>query len=147
MFFRSLYIQTHVRFNKRVIWRHAHVDFDRACELIDMLDMESIIDGYSVETSWTNWKRAFMSIMEDCIPKAQLPNRRNLPCLTKEIVKTIKKRNYYYRIARKYGRPEDYDRYKCPRNYVVSSLRHSMAKKFKFKFKQVLLDSYSLYQK
>ena len=64
-----------------------------------MLDMEGIIDGNSVEKSWTNWKRAFMSIMEDCIPKAQLPNRRNLPWLTKEIVKSIKKKNYYYRIA------------------------------------------------
>ena len=117
-------IQTHVRVNKRVIWRYAHADFVRACELIDMLDMESIIDGNSVEKSWTNWKRAFMSI----IPKAQLPNRRNLPWLTKEIVKTIKKRNYYYRIARKYGRPEDYDRSKCLRNDVVSSLRRSKAK-------------------
>ena len=51
----------------------------------------NIIDGNSVK-SWTNWKRAFfMSIMADCIPKTQLPNRRNLPWLTKEIVKTIKK--------------------------------------------------------
>ena len=30
-------IQTHVRVNKRVIWRYAHADFDRACEVIDML--------------------------------------------------------------------------------------------------------------
>ena len=45
-------------------------------------------------------------------------------------MKTIKKRNYYYRIARKYGRPEDYDRYKCLRNDVVSSLRRSKAKLF-----------------
>ena len=60
-------IQTHIRVNKRVIWRYAHADFDRACELIDMLDMElidmldmeSIIDSNSVEKSWTNWKGAF----------------------------------------------------------------------------------------
>ena len=26
-------IQTHIRVNKRVIWRYAHADFDRACEL------------------------------------------------------------------------------------------------------------------
>ena len=83
----------------RVIWRYAHADFDRACELIDMLDMDNIIDSNSVEKSWSNWKRTFMSIMENCVPKAQLPNRRNLSRLTKEIVKTIKKRNYYYKIA------------------------------------------------
>ena len=84
-------IQTHICVNKRVIWRYAHADFDRACELIDMLDMDSIIDSNSVEKSWSYWKRTFMSIMEDCVPKAQLPNRRNLPWLTKEIVRTIKK--------------------------------------------------------
>ena len=77
-----------------------------------MLDMDSIIDSNSVEKSWSNWKITFTSIMEDCVPKAQLHNRRNLPWLTKEIVRTIKKRNYYYRIARKHGRSEDYDRYK-----------------------------------
>ena len=88
-----------------------------------MLDMDSIIDSNSVEKSWSNWKRTFMFIMEDCVPKAQVPNRRNLPWLTKEIVRTIKKRNYYYRIARKHGRSEDYDRYKCLRNDVVSALR------------------------
>ena len=37
----------------------------------------------AVLLSWRPGKqlrsRAFMSIMEDCIPKAQLPNRRNLP--------------------------------------------------------------------
>ena len=37
-------------------------------------------------------------------------------------MRTIKKRNYYYRIARKHGRSEDYDRYKCQRNDVVSVL-------------------------
>ena len=47
-------------------------DFDRACELIDMLDMDNIIDSNSVEKSWSNWKRTFMSIMEDCVPKAHV---------------------------------------------------------------------------
>ena len=94
-------IQTHIRVNKRVIWRYAHADFDRACELIDMLDM---VDSNSVEKSWSNWKRTFMSIVEDCVPKAQLPNRRNLPWLTKEIVRTLKKGIItIYRIARKCG--------------------------------------------
>ena len=123
-------IQTHVGVNKRVIWRYAHADFNRACELIDMLDMDSIIDSNSVEKSWSNWKRTFMYIMEDCVPKAQFPNRRNLPWLTKEIVRTIKERNYYYRIARKHGRSGDYDKYKCLRNDVVSALKHGKAKKF-----------------
>ena len=53
--------------------------------------MDNIIDSNSVEKSWSNWKRTFMSIMEDCVPKAKLPNRRNLTLLTKEIVRTIKK--------------------------------------------------------
>ena len=56
-----------------------------------MLDMDSIIDSNSVEKSWSNWKITFMSVMEDCVPKAHLPIGRNLPWLTKENVRTIKK--------------------------------------------------------
>ena len=68
--------------------------------------------------------------MEECIPRAELPDRRNPPWLTKEIVRTIKKRNYYYKLARKHGRPVDYDNYKRLRNEVVNALRTNKAKFF-----------------
>ena len=51
--------------------------------MLDELDLESIIDENDIELSWTRWKKAFLSIMDKCIPKAKLPNRINLPWLTK----------------------------------------------------------------
>ena len=45
--------------------------------------------------------------MNECIPEAILPDRRNKPWLTKEIVRIImKKRNYYYN--KRSGRYEDH---------------------------------------
>ena len=68
------YIQIHIRVNKRIIWRYAPAEFDSACtsELIDMLEMDSIIDSNSVEKSWSNWKGTIMSIMEEGVPKAPI---------------------------------------------------------------------------
>ena len=42
----------------------------------------------------------------------------------------IKKRNYYYRMSKRYGRPEDFKRYKNLRNSVVLMLRQSKARFF-----------------
>ena len=89
-------MRTTPHIKKRSIWRYAHADFDTACNLLDELDLDTIIDDSSIENSWSRWKDAFLAIMERCIPKAQVPNRKNLPWLTKEIVRLIRKRNYSY---------------------------------------------------
>ena len=68
----------HIYQKKQSIWRYTHADFDTACDLLDELDLETIIDS-SIENSWSRWKETFLAIMERCIPKAQLPNRKNLP--------------------------------------------------------------------
>ena len=80
--------------------------------MLDDLDLDSIFAENSIEESWMRWKEAFLSIMDKCIPKVNLPDRRNLPWLTREIVNQIKKRNYYYRKSKRCGRPEDLERYK-----------------------------------
>ena len=49
-------IMQHVHHKRRSIWRYAHADFDMACELLDELDLESIIDDFSIENSWSKWK-------------------------------------------------------------------------------------------
>ena len=66
--------------------------------------------------------------MELCIPKKPLPKRRNLPWLTKELTKGIRKRNLLYRRARHGGNS---DRYKEQRNKVVNrSFNPSNPKQF-----------------
>ena len=120
----------HIHQKKRSIWRYAHADFDTACNLLDELDLDTIIDDSSIENSWSRWKDAFLAIMERCIPKAQVPNRKNLPWLTKEIVRLIRKRNYYYRRYQRGRWAKDQQKYKSLRNKVITMLRDSKAKFF-----------------
>ena len=71
-----------------------------------------------------------MDIMERCIPKAEIPDRKNLPWLTTEIVKVMRKRSYYYRRYRCLNRPNDLVKYKSLRNQVVALLQDSKVKFF-----------------
>ena len=120
----------HVLQKNQSIWRYAHADFDMACELLDELDLESIIDDSSIENSWSRWKEAFLAVMERCIPKAQVPKRKNLPWLTKDIVRLIRRRNYYYRRYQRSKCSKDKLKYQSLRNKVVNMLRDSKSKFF-----------------
>ena len=55
-------IMQHIHHKRRSIWRYtcANADFDTACELLDELDLESIIDDSSRENSWSKWKEPFL---------------------------------------------------------------------------------------
>ena len=64
----------HVRQTRRYIWRYSHADLKTACCLLDGLNTESIFDISSIEVSWFRWKKAFVDIMERCIPKAEIPD-------------------------------------------------------------------------
>ena len=56
-------------------------DFDTACEMLNELNLQSILDDSSIEITWSRWKQEFMDVMERCIPKTQVPDRRNLATL------------------------------------------------------------------
>lgn len=66
-----------------------------------------------------------MDVMEECIPMSLLPDRKNLPRLTKETIQLIHKRNALFKQAKKEGSSLDYNRFKSVRNRVVSLLRHN----------------------
>ena len=76
-----------------------------------------------VQRRWSQFKAVFLDIMEQCIPKAVLPQRRNLPWLTKEILQLIEKRNYYFKKAHSNRNSSDLLKFKQLRNKVVSKLR------------------------
>jgi len=62
-----------------------------ACELLSDIDLDDIFDEQSVDCCW--WKE----LMEVCIPKSTLSNRKSLPWMMKETVQAIWKRNYYFK--------------------------------------------------
>ena len=108
---------------RRIIWRYNLANFELANDLLCDIDFDEILDPGDIEESWRHFKTIFMEVMEQCIPKSVLPQRRNLPWLSKEIIQLIKKRNYYFKRARSNGGPNDLAKFRQLRNKVVSKLR------------------------
>ena len=69
---------------RRTIWRYAHADWGKANDLIRASNWDSFMTD-DVSSSWHNWQREFLSIMDQCIPKRLLPPGRNLPWLIQEL--------------------------------------------------------------
>ena len=108
---------------RRTIWRYKLANFELANDLLCDVDFEEILDPDDIEGSWRQFKTTFMEVMEQCIPKSVLPQRRNLPWLSKEIIQLIKKRNYYFKKAHNNGGPNDLVKFRQLRNMVVSKVR------------------------
>jgi len=69
----------------------------RNCEwTIKTVDWESLIAN-DIDVAWQNLEIEFMSIMDQCVPKATIPFKRNLPWLPKELTKSICGRNLVYK--------------------------------------------------
>ena len=58
------------------IWRYKHADHNRAKDLLMDVDLETIIDSNNIQSTWSNWKKMFVDIMDECIPTSILPNRK-----------------------------------------------------------------------
>ena len=115
-----------VHSSRRPIWRYAYADWEKACELIDNTNWDSLRSD-DINLSWSNWQQQFMGIIEDCIPKGVLPPRKNLLWLNKNLICAMRKRNQLYKKAKQSG---DFSKYKFARNRVVSKLH--MAKRAYF---------------
>ena len=48
---------------RRKIWRYKHADFNRANDLLIDVDLDSIINPYDIQSTWSNWKEIFLDIM------------------------------------------------------------------------------------
>ena len=105
--------------------QRALADFDRANELLDTIEWDSLLPQDDVNTYWAAWKVYFLQIMEICIPSGKVKVRRNLPWINKEVLDAIRKRNTLFRFAKRSGKPSDFAKYKAKRNEVVLILRKS----------------------
>ena len=117
-------------YGKRTIWKYAQDDFTKACSLIEATNWESLLTG-DINQALANWEAKYMEIMGLCIPKKPLPKQRNLPWLTKELTKGIRKRNLLYWCARRGGNSLLFDQYKEQRNKVVKELHRSKSHSFR----------------
>ena len=85
----------------RSIWLYKHADWYKACELIEGANWDSLLADH-VNTSWENWMKRFMEIMNECIPQRLLPNRHILPWLSKSLVQLMRRRNLLFSSAKRY---------------------------------------------
>ena len=104
----------------RRIWRYAHADWAGACEAIDEINWDDLVMTENIDDAWEAWLQQFMSIMNQFIPNCTLRSRRNLPWLTKPLIKSIKKRNLLYKRAKKSG---NFRNYKLARNKTLADIR------------------------
>jgi len=115
--------------HKRVIWKYAQADFGKACEMIDDTDWDRLLTD-DINESLGNWQAKFMGIIEDCVPKKVLPKRRNLPWMTRNLTRAMRKRNHLFRRAKKSGSTTVLKQYKDERNKIVRELRRAKRRYF-----------------
>ena len=108
----------------RNVWRYHLADWDKAAELLDSIEWDSLL-SLDVDEQWVTWKNYFLQIMELCIPHTIAKVKKNLPWINKRILNTIKKRDALFRVAKSTGRSLDRSKYNQKRNLVVGMLRES----------------------
>jgi len=102
-----------------------HADFEKACEMISETDWDALASE-DIDQYCSMWQNAFLSIMNECIPKRVLPpRRRNLPWLNKGLVQSIRRRNCYFKKAKRSKSSLHWSQYKHARNRVTSQLRQA----------------------
>ena len=65
------------------VWHYSLAEFDRAAELLESVDWDSLLPQDDVNTYWSAWINYFMQIMEICIPHSVVKVKRNLPWVNK----------------------------------------------------------------
>ena len=113
----------------RSVWLYKYVDFNRACELIEETDWDSLLSEY-VDESTVRWTERYLAIMEQCIPRHSVRRKHNLPWLPTNIVRHIRKRNTMFQKAKRSKKESHYDQFKKLRNTVVSLMRKEKQKYF-----------------
>ena len=120
----------HVTVNPRKIWRYTHANFERACELLEAVNWDDLISS-DINEAWTNWYSKFMEIINECVPKAFLSKRRNLPWLSKDIISAMRRRNTLFRLAKRSNSSSLRKKYRDMRNRITAQMRR--AKKIYFR--------------
>ena len=103
----------------RKVCLYSQADFEHAVELLYSFDWSALLFCKNINECWSIWHSTFLQIMEECIPRRQLPAKRNHPWFNSSIARAARKRNYFHRRATKFWR-----------NRVTSEIRTSKRKYF-----------------
>ena len=120
-----------VRITPRTVWRYKDADYRKACQMIDETDWDGLLHNDDIDCSTINWHNRFMEIMSTCIPQQSLKRRRNVPWLTKHIIRHIRMRNAAFQAARGSAKPAQYSKFRKLRNKVLKMIRNAKSSYFK----------------
>ncbi|XP_060578328.1 uncharacterized protein LOC132735405, partial [Ruditapes philippinarum] len=79
----------------------------------------------TVDVNWNNFKQILLESMEQYIPKKTVKGKSDIPWLSKNIKRLIKKKRYLYNIARKSNNASDYKKFSDLRKTVRNKLHTS----------------------
>ena len=109
---------------RRKMWSYKSADWDGANELLpkslDSPGPESLDD---VDSHWDFWKSHFLSTMSTCIPSRTITIKKSLPWINSDIVRVLRKRDYFFRLAKASFSPSARLKYCNFRNKAVSLVR------------------------
>ena len=71
--------------------------------MIEDFDWDSLFHGKNIDDACSVWEETLYSIMEQCIPKGNLPKKRNVPWASRNIRQIILKRDHAYERYRRTG--------------------------------------------
>ena len=113
----------------QTVWRYDAADWEKAHECLANIPWADVITP-DVNTSWIQFKNIFMDIIKICVPHKRVLMKKNLPWLTKPLVRQIQKRNQLFHTAKKKKSGQVWQKYYNVRNKVVRLLRKAKRQYF-----------------
>ena len=95
---------------RRKVWIYKAVNTELASDLFGSFDA-SLLKQNCVNESWSVWKSKFWSVIHATIPSKSVPTHRNLPWLSREIFRAIRKHSYLFRKSKRSRNPNHLQRY------------------------------------
>ena len=112
------------------VWKYSNADVLKAECLIKNINWSSLLSD-DIDTTWKNWKCAFLKVIEESVPKVEYSCHRTLPWITNRIIHSIKRRNKAFHKYKKTKQAYHWQQYKHMRNSVVKQIRTAKAQFFK----------------
>ena len=107
----------------RRMWSYRAADWDRANDLLTQSLSIDLSEKPDIDSTWTSWKAQFMTVMRSCIPSRIIKIKKSLPWLNAEIIRTMKKRDYFHRLAKSTDSHSIHRKYCALRNLSVTMVR------------------------
>ena len=109
---------------KRTIYIYNRLNSEKFCNLLSSIDWLNVTTGRTIDECTDLFTEIFTNIAKQCMPfKVVTVRSKDVPWLTSEIRKLIKKRDRLHRRAKRNKLTEDRDRFRQFRNFVTLKKR------------------------